>query len=73
MVLARAPEVIIELRYAQGRSRTVDLAAWDALPSVPAVRNHHVYALQGDEFVIPGPRVGVATERLSRTIHPDAW
>ena len=73
MVLARAPEVIIELRYAQGRSRTVDLAAWDALPSVPAVRNHHVYALQGTEFVIPGPRVGVATERLSRTIHPDAW
>jgi len=73
MVLARAPEVIIELRYVQGRSRTVDLAAWDALPSVPAVRNHHVYALQGDEFVIPGPRVGVATERLSRTIHPDAW
>jgi len=73
MVLARAPEVIIELHYAQGRSRTVDLAAWDALPSVPAVRNHHVYALQGDEFVIPGPRVSVATERLSRTIHPEAW
>jgi iron complex transport system substrate-binding protein len=73
MVLARAPEVIIELHYAQGRPRTVDLAAWDALPSVPAVRNHQVYALQGDEFVIPGPRVGVATERLSRTIHPEAW
>jgi iron complex transport system substrate-binding protein len=73
MVLARAPEVIIELHYAQGRPRNVDLAAWDALPSVPAVRNHRVYVLQGGEFVIPGPRVGVATERLSRAIHPEAW
>jgi iron complex transport system substrate-binding protein len=73
MVLARAPEVIIELHYAQGKPRNVDLAAWDALPSVPAVRNHHVYVLQGDEFVIPGPRVGVATQRLSRAIHPEAW
>jgi iron complex transport system substrate-binding protein len=73
MLLARAPEVIIELRYAPGRPRSVDLAAWGALPSVPAVRNHRVYVLQGGEFVIPGPRVGTATERLSRAIHPEAW
>jgi iron complex transport system substrate-binding protein len=73
MVLARAPEVIIELHYAQGRPRNVDLAAWGALPSVPAVRNHRVYVLQGGEFVIPGPRVGTATERLSRAILPEAW
>lgn len=73
MVLTRAPEVIIELRYAQGRPSDVDLGAWNALPSVPAVRRHRVYVLQGGEFVIPGPRVAAATERLSRLIHPEAW
>jgi hypothetical protein len=29
--------------------------------------------LQGEEFVVPGPRVALATERLSRTLHPEVW
>ena len=74
LVLARAPEVIIELRYARGDATAAsDLKAWDALPSVPAVKNHTVFMLQGEEFVVPGPRVAVATERLARTLHPEAW
>ncbi|HEX7140329.1 MAG TPA: helical backbone metal receptor [Vicinamibacterales bacterium] len=74
MVLARAPEVIIELHYARvERAAASDLRAWNALSSVPAVRNHRIYVLEGEEFVVPGPRVGMATERLARTIHPDAW
>jgi hypothetical protein len=32
-----------------------------------------VYLLRGDEFVVPGPRVADATERLARTLHPDAF
>ncbi|OFV91351.1 MAG: hypothetical protein A3G76_04355 [Acidobacteria bacterium RIFCSPLOWO2_12_FULL_65_11] len=74
MLLARAPEVIIELKY--GRSDTAaeaDLHVWDALPSVPAVRNKRVYVLQGEEFVVPGPRVVLATERFARTLHPDLF
>ncbi len=75
-ILARAPEVIIELHY--GSSLTPErLAAerrvWNGLPSVPAVKNGRVYLLVGDEFVVPGPRVAAATERLSRAIHPEAW
>jgi len=74
MVLARAPEVIIELRYgATDVNAVADLGAWQALPSVPAVRNHRVYVLQGEEFVVPGPRVASATERIARTLHPEAW
>ena len=74
LVLARAPEVIIELRYARGDATApADLKAWDALPSVPAVRNHRVFMLQGEEFVVPGPRVAAATERLARTLHPQAF
>jgi len=74
LVLARAPEVIIELRYARGDTTArSDLHAWEALLSVPAVRTHKVFMLQGEEFVVPGPRVALATERLSRTLHPDEW
>jgi iron complex transport system substrate-binding protein len=74
MVLTRRPDVIVELRYARGDAVSdADMRAWDALPSVPAVRNHKVFLLRGEEFVVPGPRVTVATERLSRTLHPDAW
>jgi len=74
LILARAPDVIVELRY--GRSDiddARDVRAWDAVPSVPAVRNKRVYILHGDEFVVPGPRVAAATERLARTLHPEAW
>jgi len=74
LVLARAPDVIIELRYARGDATTAaDLHAWDALPSVPAIRNHKVFMLQGEEFVVPGPRIVLAADRLARTLHPELF
>jgi iron complex transport system substrate-binding protein len=74
VVLARAPEVIIELRYARGDTTAAsDLRAWDALGSVPAVKNRRVLLLQGEEFVVPGPRVAAATERLARALHPERF
>jgi iron complex transport system substrate-binding protein len=74
MVLARAPDVIIELRSSAGdRNAASDLRAWDALPSVPAVRNHRIHVLEGEEFVVPGPRVALAAERIARLLHPDAF
>jgi iron complex transport system substrate-binding protein len=74
LVLARAPEVIIELRYARGDTTApADLRAWDALQAVPAVRNRKVVMLQGEEFVVPGPRVALATDRLARTLHPELF
>jgi iron complex transport system substrate-binding protein len=76
MVLARAPDAIIELHY--GDSLPPDRMAaerrvWDALPSVPAVKSKRIYLLTGDEFVVPGPRIVLAAERLARTLHPDAF
>jgi hypothetical protein len=32
-----------------------------------------VYLLQGAEFLVPGPRVAAATERIARTLHPEAF
>ena len=73
MILTRRPEVIVELRYgsnAQVRDPAREVAPWGAVPSVPAVRDRRVHVLVGDEFVIPGPRIVVAAERLARVLHP---
>jgi iron complex transport system substrate-binding protein len=76
MILARRPDVIIELWYGDSVN-ALDLPrqqqAWISLASVPAVRNRRVYELAGDEFVVPGPRVVDATRRLARTLHPEQY
>lgn len=72
-ILARAPEVIIELHYgASVRTDRLDAQrlVWNALPSVPAVRNKRVHLLVGDEFVVPGPRIVLAAERFAKVLHP---
>ncbi|MFN8065665.1 MAG: helical backbone metal receptor [Vicinamibacterales bacterium] len=76
MVLARAPDVIIELHYGQpwpAARADAERRVWSVLPSVPAVRSSRVHLLAGDEFVVPGPRVTLAAERLARALHPDAF
>jgi iron complex transport system substrate-binding protein len=74
LILTRRPDVIIELRYGDAvRLATIpsEMQAWNALASIPAVRDRRVYPLVGDEFVTPGPRVVEAIERLARTLHPE--
>jgi len=76
MVLARAPEVILELHYGTslpGNRTEAERRVWNALPSVPAVKSNRVYLLTGDEFVVPGPRIVTAADRFARTLHPDAF
>jgi iron complex transport system substrate-binding protein len=73
LILARRPEVIIELRYGAAATGHDDLAPWQALPSLPAVKNHRLYQLVGDRFVDAGPHVADATEQFARTIHPEAF
>jgi iron complex transport system substrate-binding protein len=71
MVLARAPEVIIELRYLKDAVNAADMSAWNRLSAVPAVKNHRIIFLTGEEFVVPGPRVAEATRRLAAALHPE--
>jgi iron complex transport system substrate-binding protein len=71
MVLARAPEIIIELRYEKDAINNADMNAWNRLSAVPAVKNHRVILLSGEEFVVPGPRVAQATRRLAAALHPE--
>jgi ABC-type Fe3+-hydroxamate transport system substrate-binding protein len=73
LILSRAPEVIIELRStgmptAAGRKAEID--SWNALASVPAVRNRRVHLLVGKELVVPGPLVADGVEAFARVLHP---
>lgn len=75
-LLARAPEIIVELQVEamfQSGSAEADRAVWSALPSLPAVRNRRVHILSGQYLVVPGPRFAQATETLARTLHPEAF
>ncbi len=60
LLLARAPEVILELRPNEGWSADrlrQEEAVWKGLPSLPAVRSGRVYILADDRLLVPGPRV----------------
>lgn len=70
MVLARAPEIILELQYESDPKSASDTAAWNRLSAVPAVRNHRVILLSGDETV-PGPRVAQAVRKIATVLHPE--
>jgi iron complex transport system substrate-binding protein len=73
-LLARAPDIIIEVRAtglltgdeASGAERHV----WAPLASIPAVRNGRIHFLSGDYLVVPGPRVADATDAFARVLHP---
>jgi len=72
-VLARAPEVILELRYSGTESPASlerERRVWDALPGVPAVRAGRVRVLSGGELVVPGPRVVQTAERFAEALQP---
>ena len=78
MLLSRAPEAVIDLHY--GASEPADraraqkeLAVWQTVSSVPAVRRKRVLPLYGDQFVVPGPRIAQAAEEIARALHPEAF
>ena len=76
IVLARAPEVIIEIRSgpewtAEQLRRGQD--AWRTLPSVPAVRAGRIYRLADEVMSIPGPRVPQAILALAKVLHPEVF
>jgi ABC-type Fe3+-hydroxamate transport system substrate-binding protein len=73
-ILARAPEVIIELHYSDTASREAEASereAWNMLPGVPAVKNGRIHLLYGGELVVPGPRVVLTARAFARALHPD--
>ncbi len=77
-LLARNPEVIIDMGE---MSETVGVteaqkervvALWNRFHALKAVREHRVYAVASDIFVVPGPRVVDAARALAQMLHPEA-
>jgi iron complex transport system substrate-binding protein len=79
-LLARAPEVIVEVQtrgMLEAREVIDEQNVWSSLTSIPAVRNKRIHILSGDYLVVPGPRLAQATEAFAQVIHgvkagPDA-
>ena len=72
ILLARAPEVIVEVHPAEGWTpdRIVrERAVWKGLPSIPAVRAGRIHIIADDRFIVPGPRVADAVRLLASAIH----
>jgi ABC-type Fe3+-hydroxamate transport system substrate-binding protein len=66
-LLARAPEVVIELRGSERWSperQARETAAWRTV-SIPAVRANRVHFLAEDSLTIPGPRVAAAVRMIA--------
>jgi iron complex transport system substrate-binding protein len=76
LILARRPDVIVELRSRPLTGTSTmerEQRTWQALGAVPAVARGRVHLVEGDDLVVPGPRVGTSTGRLARLLHPEAF
>jgi iron complex transport system substrate-binding protein len=72
LVLARRPDVILELRptnIPSPEEQAAAMDAWRALASIPAVRNNRLHFLPGRSLVVPGPKVAEGAEAMFRLIH----
>lgn len=77
-ILSRNPEVIIDMGdmsntvgVTEEHKRAV-VALWNRYPALAAVREHRVFAVASDIFVVPGPRIVEAAAAFARMLHPEA-
>ena len=75
LILARRPDVILELRGDRPGPDEIrrEAAVWQELRSVPAVRNGRVHLLADERTVVPGSRVAEGIELIARALHPEAF
>jgi len=73
-VLARNPDVIVDFGDMGDATASQDATLWMRSPAtkiLKAVREHHVYTVASDVFVIPGPRVVEAAQSLFNMLHAE--
>ena len=75
LILARRPDVILELRGTKASEQEMAAmrADWNVLKSVPAVANGRIHIIADERVVVPGPRVAEGTALLARAIHPEIF
>jgi iron complex transport system substrate-binding protein len=72
-LLARAPEVILELRPDEGWTAArlaQERDVWKTLASVPAIRNGRLHILADQRVLVPGPRVVDGVALMFAALHP---
>ena len=72
LILARAPDVILELRPTDiptPDQHAAEMQSWRTLASIPAVRNNRLHFLPGRSYVVPGPRVAEGAEAMAKLLH----
>lgn len=71
-ILSLQPDAIFEVVVSPSTFSPDEVRrSWEALHSVPAVKRSRVYVLTSDRWLIPGPRVVKAVERLAKLLYPD--
>jgi iron complex transport system substrate-binding protein len=73
LLLARAPEVILEIRSPKSwtpERQQLELATWRRLPGLPAVKANRIHFVTDEALSIPGPRVALAARTLANALHP---
>ena len=75
-VMARNPQVIVDMGdmadtvgVTEQHKRNV-IALWNRIPTLAAVKQHHVFAVASDIYVVPGPRVIDAAKAFAEMLHP---
>ncbi|MBI2434964.1 MAG: ABC transporter substrate-binding protein [Candidatus Hydrogenedentes bacterium] len=74
-VVVKAPDVILEFHagaHLSETDRAALVADWDALPSLPAVKEQRIYLLTESHALRPGPRVVEMAWKVARLLHPEA-
>ena len=71
LILARRPDVILELRAdpMTAEEERKEAATWRQLAALPAVRTGRVHLITDPRTVIPGPRVADGVEVLAERLH----
>jgi iron complex transport system substrate-binding protein len=71
-ILARDPDVIVEM-VEDGPGRKADaLQLWAHEPHLRAVQMHHVFEVPSELFIVPSPRVTEAARYLAHVLHPES-
>lgn len=74
LILARRPDVVLELRPTDipvANEQEAAMDAWRTLAGIPAVRKHRLHFLPGRSYVVPGPEVADGAEAMFAVLHGD--
>ena len=73
-VVTRAPEVILEFHCGTGLTESQTQAYyndWQALSTLPAVKNGRIFFITISHGLRPGPRIIEVAERIATELHPE--